>query len=384
MATPHDVKGSEALTLQTFDGTEGVAVHAWCRAVDRAIVQFGWAEEPAAAAAKQRLVGRAAFWLQQEEEKKTNLKKWDRLRKALTKRFHPVVTDLMATNAMRDLRQKSGESGGEFNDRVWSAIHLMNMRVDTSGYGACCQDVFKAGNSRYVRHLFGSGIHQTTRDKIYQTHNPPTKLDELLDAVRTVEAETRAQGHIVAEEATVPKKTPEKSLRIVTTAAAQVQHDVDEESNPAEASDVDVFVEAMRKFNAKGKCFTCGKEGHWANKCPTKGQNGNSRGRRGNGNRWNGNRGGRNRGGFQGQGGWRQPPFNFNYGGGGSRPVNAMDAAAAAYHQFQQQQQQQPPPQMFQPAYGQWQQPITDGAEFASDVNTISNSFLPNFPNSGN
>ena len=379
MATPHDVKGSEALTLQTFDGTEGVAVHAWCRAVDRAIVQFGWAEEPAAAAAKQRLVGRAAFWLQQEEEKKTNLKKWDRLRKALTKRFHPVVTDLMATNAMRDLRQKSGESGGEFNDRVWSAIHLMNMRVETDGYQQCCLDVHKAGNSRYVRHLFGTGIHQTTRDKIYQSHNPPTKLDELLTAVRTVESETRAQGHIVAEEATVPKRTQEKSLRIVTSAAAQVNSGADdEETNSTEASDLDVFVEAMRKFNSKGKCFTCNKEGHWANKCPNKGQGGNSRGRKGN--RWNGGRG-RGRGSYQGQGGWRQPPMNFNYGGGNSRPVNAMDAAAAAYHQFQQQQQQQQQqPSMFV----QWQQPAPDGQDFPSDVNAITNSFFANYPQSGN
>ena len=379
---PHEVKGSEALTIQTFDGAEGVQIHTWCRSVDRAITQFNWDDEPAAAAAKQRLVGRAAFWLQQEESKKTNLDSWETMRKALIKRFYPVVTDLMATDAMKELRQKQGESGGEFLDRVWSAIHLMNMRVETDTYQQCCLAIHNAANSRYVRHLFGTGIHQTTRDKIYQSHNPPTKLDELLAAVRTVEAETRAQGHIVAEDATVPKKSLEKSLRIVTSAAAQVQSSAeDDDANSTEASDIEVLVEAMRKFTTKGKCFTCNKEGHWANKCPNKGQGGGSRGRKGN--RWNGNRG-RGRGGYQGQGGWRQPPFNFNYGGGNSRPVNAMDAAAAAYHQFQQQQSQQQSQAMAPQMFGQWQQPTPDGQDFPSDVNALTNSFLANYPHSGN
>ena len=364
------VKGTEALTIPTFDGTEGLGIQSWTRAVDRAIVQFQWAQEPAAAAAKQRLTDQAAFWLTQQDDAGVNLKTWKLLKKALTDRFYPVVTDLMATDAMKELKQRPNETGGAFLDRVWSAVHLMNTKVEVDDFQACCLETFTDGNHRNVRHMFGSGIHQATRDKIYQSHKPPVNLDELLAAVRSVEAETKRQAQVISNQATEPSRSKE-TVRLVTTAAV----DSDDKTSP-EASDVDAFVEAMKKFKAKGNCFTCGKEGHWANKCPSKGAGG--RGGRGRG------RGGNNRGrgGYNQASNWRQPaPYGFGFGGGNPfrprRPVNAMEAAAVAYQQFQQ---------------GQWQAPTADvlpidypaEQQGAAAAAAHQNAFLTEFPSSEN
>ena len=369
-ATP--VKGSEALSIPTFDGQEGLAIRQWVRSVERAIAQFNWAEEPAAAAAKQRLTDKAAFWLAQEDLKGTDLKTWARLKTALETRFFPVVTDLMATDAMKELRQRPNETGGAFLDRVWSAVHLMNVNVSLAQMQGCCKTTLKEGNQRMARHLFGSGLHQSTRDKIYQSHDPPTTLENLLKAVRNTEAETRRQAEIVSNEATDPKQHKDTTLRLVTAAA------IDNQDASSEASEVDVLVEALRKFGyqKKGNCFTCGKEGHWANKCPSKGAS--SRRGRGKGS------GGRGRGGFfQQSNGWRQQaPFSPNYGGGQNyqnrRPVNAMEAAAVAFQQFQQGQWQAPPQSDFPPIDFSPEQ----GAAAAAAV--APQGRITEFPNQGN
>ena len=366
------VKGTEALTIPTFDGTEGLGVQSWTRAVDRAIVQFQWGQEPTAAAAKQRLTDKAAFWLTQQDEAGVDLKTWKNLKKAMTDRFYPVVTDLMATDAMKELKQRPNESGGDFLDRVWSAVHLMNTKVEQADLDACCLETFTECNHRSVRHMFGSGIHQATRDKIYQSHKPPTTLDDLLTAVRSVEAETKRQAQVISNQATEPSRTKD-TVRLVTSAAVD-GHSGQEEKTSPEATEIDAIVEAIKKFKTKGNCFTCGKEGHWANKCPSKGSGG--RGGR-NRNRGYGNRG---RGNSYQSSNWRQPtPFGFGFGGGGQfrprRPANAMEAAAVAFQQFQQ---------------GQWQAPATDilPIDFSADQQgaaaAAQNAFLTEFPSSEN
>ena len=329
VAKPH-----QTLTLREYDGSEGLYVEDWARQVDRASTQYGWTPEATAAAAKQRLVGYAMVWLRSQEDRGNKFPTWKTpdqadggpvpaqgLRPALIKRFYPRVSTLMASDAMSDLRQKENETGGQFQDRVVTAVQLMFHNFPDADKQ---EDLFKRVEEVVIFNLFSAGIKVETRRKIFQSANPPDVNDTLLAAVRNVEMENEKASQSLAAQLG-PHKMKKKAVMTaaVTADEEKVKLEGSEQQEPLNMEQVVAAVtKRMNKVSKKKdmsniRCYTCNQTGHFSRNCQM-GQSGNNGNGYSNGysrGNWNNGRSrgfsNRGRGMVRGRGGqqWRKPGF---------------------------------------------------------------------------
>ena len=308
---------TQSLNVRKFLGQEGNDVQDFCSAVDRALQSYGWTELAAAGAAMSRMENYASYWLRTKEEDQVEFKEWNNangLKAALIKRFYPKVTALVATDAMRDMHQKADETCSMFNDRVKTAIQLM---FKESGDAFHASNEGKEAKQTMQFNMFSAGLKESTRIKVFKSANPPTTIDNALEAARNVETEEANTSLAMAKQANDPLwKKVNAAQGLVMAVHDQEEPDQAHKQEEVEGAgaeapaNMEALVEAISQMmKNKVKCFNCDKTGHYARECKAPRKN-NSRGRsqqyrqRG----YSGQRGGnwRGRGSYQGQGGWNQ------------------------------------------------------------------------------
>ena len=262
--------GSQLFAIKEFAGEEGIATEVWTRSVDRAQTQFKWTNQATSAAAKARLTSHAATWLRAQEGLGNKMESWPDLRRAILKRFYPVVTQLVATEAVSDLKMKPNETCSMFLDRVTLAVQkkdhkLTQAEKNEPGY----QNRFK--NDVYC--FFAAGLPTQYRRQLLGVAKPPESASDLLDAARALESQEGHKRMITVDEigGRIEKLTEE-------LAAIGLK--------PNESKLAGSFTATFT-----GNCFFCGRKGHMQRNCYAKQKT--TRGGRGRGRVVNRGRGGR-------------------------------------------------------------------------------------------
>lgn len=269
MANP--VQGSQLNSLPIYNGETDV--ENWLMVVDRAQTQFVWTEGQTAAAVKSKLSGVAQKWLRSQEARRNpGLELWQQvpgaaqknLRKLLKTRFSIVVSELAATEAISDLKQRPHETVDDFFDRVVLALDKKNHLYTEAQKRT---DDYQRNLSSEIFTFFGAGLRETYRTQILGSHNPPTQPDDLLQAARAVELEAGRRKRLVdavdLDEPLQPSPSPTQN------------------NDSTLAKEVEALTRQFKNFTTAQKfspgmanvtCFFCEGKGHYANKCPSKNQ----------------------------------------------------------------------------------------------------------------
>ena len=106
----------------------------YVEAIDRAREQFGWTQIQTARAAVSRGGNSVANWIRGERAAGVVFTAWQEanmvnMRSAFLTRFGPKYTTGGAVAAIADLKQRSGETVGDFLDRVKIAVDMLHYNV---------------------------------------------------------------------------------------------------------------------------------------------------------------------------------------------------------------------------------------------------------------
>ena len=238
--------GSQLFAIKEFPGEEGIATEVWVRSVDRAQTQFKWTNQATSAAAKARLTSHAATWLRAQEGLGNKMETWQELREHLLKRFYPVVTQLVATEAVSDLKMKPNETCSMFLDRVTLAVQKKNHKLTAAEKN---QPGYQNGFKNDVYCFFAAGLPTQYRRQLLRVAKPPESASDLLDAARALESQEGQKRMITVDEigGRVEKLTEE-------LAALGLK--------PNESKLAGSFTATFT-----GSCFYCGKKGHMQRNC---------------------------------------------------------------------------------------------------------------------
>ena len=238
--------GSQLFAIKEFAGEEGIATEVWASSVDRAQTQFKWTNQATSAAAKARLTSHAATWLRAQEGLGNKMEQWAELKAGILKRFYPVVTQLVATEAVSDLKMKPNETCSMFLDRVTLAVQKKNHKLTREEK---TQPGYQNGFKNDVYCFFAAGLPAQYRRQLLGVANPPETASALLDAARALEGQ---EGH----------------KRMIT---------VDDISNRVEKLSEELAAIGLKPNESKlsgsftatftGNCFFCGKKGHMQRNC---------------------------------------------------------------------------------------------------------------------
>ena len=175
--------GGQLSSIERYDGEEGIQAELWCLVIDEAKRSFKWSDTTTASNAKQRMTGKARYWVDTERRCGNTLNTWTILRTAFLARFYPVQLELVATDAMIDLKMKTEESVSEFFDRVANATDRLYARKQGEERD---QDFWNMFNSTLFT-LYAIGLPETYRQPILGKPDAPKEARALLDACRAFE-----------------------------------------------------------------------------------------------------------------------------------------------------------------------------------------------------
>jgi hypothetical protein len=339
------VTGSQLNTLPVFDGAPASDVRLWFSKITDYADQYAWNDAEKASAAKNKLTGEAASWVQSQAKMGKRMRSWadqphvaaangqpaipaaNGLEREMITRFDEIVTELAAADAMAGLKMKAGERVNAFYDRVVLAVDRANHTYTAA----------EKLEGEYLRHMsamiytfFGAGLSDKIREKTMGAGTPPRTADTLLVAARNVEAEhSRAAGHRTSGQVTaVEQGAP----------AAASASGSDSNPHPPGSMDYEIaalklqFGKMMNNSKAGLRCFNCNEKGHFSRDCtaprrPYRGRGGRGGGQgRGRGGGGRGYRGG-GQGGTGGYGGgyngYQQGGNSGRFQGGGDGWANA-------------------------------------------------------------
>ena len=115
----------------------------YVEAIDRAREQFGWTQVQTARAAVSRGGNSVANWIRGERASGIVFTAWQEdnmvnMRPAFLTRFGPKYTTGGAVAAIADLKQRSGETVGDFLDRVKIAVDMLHYNVEEADRNQAC------------------------------------------------------------------------------------------------------------------------------------------------------------------------------------------------------------------------------------------------------
>lgn len=349
--------GSQIALIPSYDGDKTKDVEMWMATVDRCVQQFNWHDnEQICSVVKNKLTGKAAFWLETERRKGTEIDIWEDvvaaaavaavvaqagppiiaaaaaipavaaatgLKTIMIRRFRLRLEAMEATEAVMDLHFRAGEAIHEFFDRVAWAIEVKNhtftpaQKLEPGYIQQRDADVFA---------FFCAGLPLRYRE-FAMTGAAPVTPDDLLQRCLQMEATT----------------TKVKKINMLSTSVAE---ETTQQSQDGTEVKPDTAVEMLTKeiaaLKAELKCYNCGGQGHFSRECPKpkKQPPSNQPQRRGG---WRaGNRGNRGFRGYRGNRG------NGGYRGGRGRGFTPAANFGQPYQQQQPFGYAQPP----QPQYG--------------------------------
>ena len=356
-AMAHAAAGSQMALIPTYDGEPGSDVDLWMATLIRMSISFAWIpvgnlndaqDAHLASVAKNKLVGKAAFWLDTERRGGTETVIWSDIQAALGPPVIPFqqglkaqllaifkvdVSQLEATEAVMDLVMKSSETINQFYTRVKWSMEVKNHTVTLVDKALA---PYIAERDRDLFTFFLAGLPAKYRDYAMTGDAPPTEPDVLRRRCAQLEA----------------MQTRTKRINALATNAAGLSPDSPAPEPPE--TEIEKLTKEIAAMKSEMKCFNCLEKGHFSSACTKpkvtpkssdrggKGKRGNYRGRyRGRGN--GGYRGNGNGGGGQGRGGWvpnygqtrggYNPWHQGGRGGGGGYAPRGGGGAFAVEHE---------------------------------------------------
>ena len=305
------ITGGQLTSIPTYDGATDVEL--FIASATSLARGFGWTEEETCQAAKSRLLGAGAQWLDalrkrnivyevfsDEMNQAGNAVARPGLKNALIARFGERISELAAADAVTKLEQGENEDVDAFHDRVIIALDKKNF-----SYTAAEKQTLNYRNHFNVDiyTFFAAGLKEVIRTRTMGSVAPPRTIDALLTAARSVELELRRAKKLGVDAVAISSNTclADAEARAAAGAAAPVEQQI-------AAMQKELAELRLSKGKAGVTCYNCQKKGHFARECRSSSNN------RGRGNRGNFSRG--QRGGQQGffrgantRGGWvkRQP-----------------------------------------------------------------------------
>ena len=295
--------GGQLSSVPPFSGTQGLDGLVYVEAIDRAREQFGWTQVQTARAAVTRGGNIVANWIRGERASGRIFTAWQEdnmvnLRPAFLARFGPKYTAGGAVAAIADLKQRSGETVGDFMDRVKIAVDMLHYNVEEADRN----QAFRDGYARLVIAQFGGGVNSEIREQVFGVRNPPNTMDDVLAAAMAIESEknpkaTKLVINQVDSENPPQDKNKEDSKNEITSIAKEC-----EELKKQMSEILSIGRNAYRGRGRgnrggsgnNGKCYGCGQPGHIRANCPSPQQQPYQY-YRGRGNGWRGRGRGRGR-----------------------------------------------------------------------------------------
>ena len=296
---------AQIATIPEFKGLPSRAqeVDDWFFAVETIKTQYGWTDPHTGAAAKNRMKGTAAQWIQCCTYEGKDIADWPHLKAAMILDFRSPITATQAAQAMNNLKQGPNESGVKFKTRITLALITKDSQL-TAAHRATPQYMTQFNQDQYNFVL--AGLRDEFKVPITSnTINPPANITQLLAAVVALESVTLENGQANGQGGAVAAVTDEdemadlvKSLTAheINAIRAMVRGQGQRYDNRNNGSNAQGS--ATNRFADK-ECYGCHKMGHIKPHCPNA-----SRGAQGSqSNRGSGGGRGGGRGGYKKNGG---------------------------------------------------------------------------------
>ena len=295
---------SQLNAVPDFTGEVSQDIELWLKAVDRAGVTFNWLPAVKASAAKQKLTGKAAFWLESQRRMNREYPQWEHddegIKNALLGRFKSRLTQIEATEAISRLQQKKGEPVREFYDRVIWAVDVKNHSFTAAQKAEAWYANIRDAD---IYTFFSAGLQPHILQKAMSGGNPPLNNADLLERADAIEK-------------ALAKATTGGYVHEVQVASVHAEGEEPAEFDPAKE------IAALKLQLSQLECFNCRETGHFSRNCPKPrtGNRGGFQSGRGRGQSpWRGQGTSGNRGGFRGgRGGFG----GRGRGSDGSKPKN--------------------------------------------------------------
>lgn len=243
------INASALNTVKEFAGGPEEDIELWLAALQRSIDTFRWDDVQVAGVVKQKLTGKAAFWLDTQRRLGRPLVAWNlgdnagRLKLALETRFTIRITRAEGIEAVAKLQQKRSESVREFYDRVIWAVDVKN-HVLTDAQKLEAWYVISRDND--IHTFFAAGLNAKIYEKAMSGGNPPVNAAELLTRADDIERAMEKSGGTGGG-----------------VAAVEVEQRASGETNGLEKE-----IAALKLEMSKVKCYNCQSFGHFSRSCP--------------------------------------------------------------------------------------------------------------------
>ena len=189
----NDLTPNQLSSVRNYTGADTDDVELWIAHVERTQQAFDWSDNKTGQIAGNRLVDKAARFLEAIKTLNTNVDTWPNLKKELLLRFKKEQSDVTAALILGELQQGNTESVADFYDRCVMALKRKNHRVDDRTLAnAHFQDMLKT--DLYV--FFAAGLKRYIRNATICSSAPPTTIPELLKAAKRVELQTEAKDKL--------------------------------------------------------------------------------------------------------------------------------------------------------------------------------------------
>jgi len=257
-----------------FKGNAEMSAETFIYRIEELQRQAKWTDEETAAAAKNCFQAEAAEWLHAMLQQRRPFLTWeglpaaqdyeakDHLKPSLLARFREVVTVQASFLAVRDLRQKRGESSSTFLDRVFRALDVKNSDIPRPDK---LTDNYQRQLEREARTYFVNGLHANLRDKIAMSNNPPPDTEGWHLAAKRVEAEMKPQEKpSMLNELQQGEEVPEEVVKGLEALGWRKPNGAGRGGRGGRGGS------SSRGPKPNDRCRYCKEKGHWVRNCPNK------------------------------------------------------------------------------------------------------------------